>query len=243
MKQTVDNIIKTYSNFVGFPIKLNGKPINTVGALWTKSPSEVTADEHKEFYQFISKAYDAPQYTLHFQTDMPLNLRSIFYVPETHMEKYGMGRQEIGVSLFSRKILIQAKCKGLLPEWLRFVKGVVDSEDVPLNLSREHLQDSALIKRLSGVLTRRILKFLEKEALRDKPKFEKFFVEFGNFLKEGVCTDYIHKEEIAKLLRMESSKTSPGVLTTLEEYVERMPKSQNEIYYLIIPSRDRKSVV
>ena len=81
------DIIKTYSNFVGFPIKLNGKPINTVGALWTKSPSEVTADEHKEFYQFISKAYDAPQYTLHFQTDMPLNLRSIFYVPETHMEK------------------------------------------------------------------------------------------------------------------------------------------------------------
>jgi len=237
VKQTIENIIRTYSNFVGFPIKLNGKPINTIGALWTKNPQEVSPEEHKEFYQFISKAYDAPQYTLHFQTDMPLNLRSIFYIPETHMEKYGMGRQEVGVSLFSRKVLIQAKCKGLVPDWLRFVKGVVDSEDVPLNLSREHLQDAALIKRLSGVLTRRVLKFLEKESTRDKSKYEKFFSEFGNFLKEGVCTDYVHKEEIAKLLRMESSHTKAGELTNLDEYVGRMPKSQTEIYYLIVPSR------
>lgn len=237
VKQTIENIIKTYSNFVGFPIKLNGKPLNTVGALWTKTPQDVTTEEHREFYQFISKSYDSPQYTLHFQTDMPLNLRSIFYIPETHMEKYGMGRQEIGVSLFSREVLIQGKCRGLVPDWLRFVKGVVDSEDVPLNLSREHLQDSAIIKRLSGVLTRRILKFLEKESTRDRPKFEKFFSEFGSFLKEGVCTDYVHKEEIAKLLRMESSHTKPGELTNLEEYLGRMPKTQTELYYLIVPNR------
>jgi len=107
-----------------------------------------------------------------------------------------------------------------------------------LNLSREHLQDSAIIKRLSGVITRRILKFLEKEATRDKPKFEKFFSEFGTFLKEGVCTDYVHKEEIAKLLLMESSHTRAGELTNLEGYVSRMPKTQNEIYYLIVPNRN-----
>jgi len=100
------------------------------------------------------------------------------------------------------------------------------------------LQDSALIKRLSGVLTRRILKFLDKESTRDKPKFEKFFSEFGNFLKEGVCTDYVHKEEIAKLLRMESSHTKPGETTTLEEYVNRMPKTQTELFYLIVPNRN-----
>jgi len=100
------------------------------------------------------------------------------------------------------------------------------------------LQDSALIKRLSGVLTRRILKFLEKESQRDKAKYEKFFSEFGNFLKEGVCTDYVHKEEIAKLLRMESSHSKVGELTTLEDYVNRMPKTQNEIYYLIVPNRN-----
>jgi len=176
-------------------------------------------------------------YTLHFQSDMPLSLRAVFYVPETHMEKYGMGRQEIGVSLFSRKILIQNKCKGLLPEWLRFVKGIVDSEDVPLNLSREHLQDSALIKRLSGVLTKRFLKFLDKESKDDKEKYGKFYAEFMNFLKEGVCTDYVHKEDISKLLRMESSAAPAGELTSLSEYVSRMPKTQKDIYYLIVPNR------
>eukprot|EP01124_Arcella_intermedia_P028903 TRINITY_DN598_c0_g1_i1.p1 TRINITY_DN598_c0_g1~~TRINITY_DN598_c0_g1_i1.p1 ORF type:complete len:746 (+),score=191.04 TRINITY_DN598_c0_g1_i1:56-2293(+) len=237
VKQTVENIIKTYSNFVGFPINLNGTQINKVGALWTQTPKDVTLEQHKEFYQFISKAYDAPQYTLHFAADMPLSLRALFYVPESHMEKYGMGRQEIGVSLFSRKILIQNKCKGLLPEWLRFVKGVVDSEDVPLNLSREHLQDSALIKRLSGVLTKRFLRFLEKEAKDDAARYAKFYAEFSSFIKEGICTDYVHKEDIAKLLRMESSATSPGELTSLAAYVSRMPKTQKDIYYLISPSR------
>jgi len=238
-KQTIENIVKTYSNFVGFPIYLNGAQINKVGALWVRSPREVTFDQHKEFYQFISKSYDSPLYILHAQTDLPLSLKFIFYVPETHMEKYGMGRQEIGVSLFSRKILIQAKCKGLLPEWLRFIKGVVDSEDVPLNLSREHLQDSALIKRLSGVLTKRFIKQLDKESKDDKDKYEKkFYAEFANFLKEGICTDYVHKEDIAKLLRMESSALKSGESTTLTEYISRMPKHQKDIYYLIVPSRE-----
>jgi len=237
VKKTVENIIKTYSNFVGFKINLNGKQVNTVSAIWVKSPKDITFEEHKEFYQFIAKAHDAPRYTLHFMTDMPLQLKAIFYVPETHMEKYAMGRQEIGVSLFSRKVMIQNKCKGLLPDWLRFIKGIVDSEDVPLNISREHLQDSALIKRLSGVLTRRLVKFMEKEMQSNTEKYDKFYKEFAQFLKEGVCTDYVHKEEIAKLLRVESSHVPAGSLTTLDEYCERMPKEQTEIYYLIIPSR------
>jgi len=115
---------------------------------------------------------------------------------------------------------------------------VVDSEDVPLNLSREHLQDSALIKRLSGVLTKRLLKFIEKECKDDKEKFEKkFYQEFNNFLKEGICTDYVHKEDIAKLIRMESSHTKPGELTSFAEYISRMPKTQKEIFYLIVPNR------
>lgn len=238
VKKTVENIIKNYSNFVGFNIFLNGKAVNTISAIWVKQPSTVTEQEHKEFYQFIAKAYDSPQYTLHFMTDMPLQLQALFYVPETHMEKYGMGRQEVGISLFCRKVMIQGKCKGLLPDWLRFVKGVVDSEDVPLNISREHLQDSALIKRLSGVLTRRLIKFFEKELKTNTEKYDKFYSEFGQFLKEGICTDYVHKEEIAKLLRIESSHQPAGKLTTLDEYVDRMPKERSEIYYLIVPNRN-----
>jgi HSP90 family molecular chaperone len=236
-KQTIESIIKKYSNFVGFPIYLNGAKINMVRALWLLPPGEVSAADHKEFYQFISHAHDSPLYHLHYNADSPINIRSVFYVPETHMEKYGLGVLEPGVSLYTRKVLIQAKCKGLLPDWLRFIKGVVDSEDIPLNLSRELLQDSGLIKRLQNVLTRRILKYFDDQSREDEVKYLKFYNEYAQFLKQGICTDLKWKEDLAKLLRMESSKTQENVNTTLEKYVADMHPSQTEIYYLCIPSR------
>eukprot|EP01120_Amphizonella_sp_Union-15-10_P010819 TRINITY_DN4479_c0_g1_i1.p1 TRINITY_DN4479_c0_g1~~TRINITY_DN4479_c0_g1_i1.p1 ORF type:complete len:767 (-),score=205.53 TRINITY_DN4479_c0_g1_i1:16-2316(-) len=237
-KQTVDNAIKKYSNFVGFTINLNGHPVNTIRALWLEKKDNITEDQHKEFYQFISHAFDSPTYILHYSADGPISIRSLLYFPETHMEKYGMGRIDPGVSLFSRKVLIQSKCKGLIPDWLRFIKGVVDSEDVSLNLSREFLQDSALVKRLSSVLTRRVLKFLKDEAKSDPDKYNKWFKEFGSFLKEGICTDYKWKEDIAALLRLESSKTPAGELTSLDDYISRMKETQKEIYFLVIASRE-----
>lgn len=236
-KATIESIIRKYSNFVGFPIFLNGNKVNTVKALWLLPPGEVSAADHKEFYQFISHAHDSPIYHLHYNADSPINIRSIFYIPETHMEKYGLGVLEPGVSLYTRKVLIQAKCKGLLPDWLRFIKGVVDSEDIPLNLSRELLQDSGLIKRLSNVLTRRILKYLEEQSAQDEVKYMKFYNEYSQFLKQGICTDMKWKEDLARLLRMESSKETEGVNTTLEKYISNMHSSQTEIYYLCIPSR------
>jgi len=170
------DIIRKYSNFVGFPIRLNGERVNTVKPLWMLPKGTIADADHKDFYQFLSKSYDEPLYHLHFTSDSPLSIRSLFYIPEQHTEKYGMGKMEPGVSLFSRKVLIQGKIGLLLPDWLRFVKGiatvllpwgscslsidvssrmsgVVDCEDVPLHLSREHLQDSELIKRLGNVLT------------------------------------------------------------------------------------------
>eukprot|EP01113_Clastostelium_recurvatum_P030613 TRINITY_DN3734_c0_g1_i4.p1 TRINITY_DN3734_c0_g1~~TRINITY_DN3734_c0_g1_i4.p1 ORF type:complete len:751 (-),score=276.46 TRINITY_DN3734_c0_g1_i4:53-2266(-) len=235
-RKTIENIVKKYSNFVGVPIRLNGDIVNTVKALWMMSKDRVTDQEHEEFYQFIAKAYDKPFYRLHYSTDSPINVRALLYFPSQHMEKYGMGRLEPGVSLFCRKVLIQSKARGLLPEWLRFVKGVVDSEDLSLNISREMLQDSALVGKLSTVLTKRILKYLDDEAKRDKKKYEQWFQDFGTFLKEGACTDYKYKEDIAKLLRMESSSAEEE-LTSLDKYIERMKSGQNEIYYLCVPSR------
>lgn len=238
------DIIKKYSNFVGFPINVNGDRVNTVRALWLASRDSVTEDEHKEFYQFIARAYDTPMYRLHYSTDSPLNIRGLvcsiyinynnltlfkFYFPSQHMEKYGMGRLEPGVSLFSRKVLITAKAKNLLPDWLRFVKGVVDSEDIPLNISREHMQDSSLIQKLNSVLTKRILKFLEDESKKDPEAYQKWWAEFGNFLKEGLCTDFKWKAEIGRCLRFESSDTETGKLTSLEEYVSRMKDGQREV--------------
>lgn len=151
------------------------------------------------------------------------------------MESLGE-RQEPGVSLYSRKVLIQPKSKGLLPDWLRFVKGVVDSEDIPLNVSRELLQDN-ILSRLRTVMTSRILKWLEGEAKRDPAKYNEFFLDFGQFIKEGVCTDAMHKKEIAKLLRFESSATKEGEMISLQEYTDRKKEGQKRIYYLLTPRR------
>jgi len=158
LEAEVEKIVKKYSNFVGYTIKLNQKEINTVKAIWMLPKDKISEDDHKAFYNFITHAFDTPTYRLHYSTDTPVSINSIFYFPSQHTEKYNLGRMEPGVSLYSRKVLIQSHTKLLLPDWLRFVKGVVDSADIPLNLSREHLQDSALIRRLDNVLTRRILK-------------------------------------------------------------------------------------
>uniref|UniRef100_G1T139 Histidine kinase/HSP90-like ATPase domain-containing protein n=1 Tax=Oryctolagus cuniculus TaxID=9986 RepID=G1T139_RABIT len=142
----VRDVVTKYSNFVSFPLYLNGKRINTLQAIWMMDPKGVSEEQHEEFYRYIAQAYDKPRYTLHYKTDAPLNIRSLFYVPETKPSMFDVSR-ELGssVALYSRKVLIQTKATDVLPKWLRFVRGVVDSEDIPLNLSRELLQESALI--------------------------------------------------------------------------------------------------
>jgi len=236
-KNYIKSIVEKYSNFVSYDILVNGTKIKKVEALWMKDPKSVTEEEHREFYRFISNSYDSPLYQMMFRTDAPVSIKSTFYVPQMHTEKYGMGRMEIGVNLYSRKVLIKAHCKELLPEWLRFLKGAVDSEDIPLNISRENMQDSTLMRKLNGVLTKRVLKWLYDESQTDPAKFNQFFKEFGHFLKEGCVTALQHKEGISKLLRFESSKTETGQMTSLEEYVKRMGSEQKNIYYLCVPNR------
>jgi molecular chaperone HtpG len=135
-------------------------------------------------------------------------------------------------------VLIQQRAKGLMPEWLRFLRGVVDSEDLPLNVSRETMQDSALMRKLSEVLTKRAIKWLDEEAKADPEKYAQFFREHGHCLKEGVTVDWTHREAIAKLLRFESSTTEAGKTTSLTDYISRMPEGQTDIYYLLAPSRE-----
>ncbi|RUS20614.1 ribosomal protein S5 domain 2-type protein, partial [Endogone sp. FLAS-F59071] len=236
-KSTIDSIIKKYSNFVGFPIHLNGTKTNTVEPLWMQDKSAITPEQHRKFYRFVANAWDDPQFTLHYSTDAPISIRSILYVPERLLSTELLGqRLEPGVSLYSRKVLIQSKSTALLPGWLRFVKGVVDSEDLPLNVSRELLQDNVL-SRLRDVMTTRIVRWLDEESRRDAAKFNAFFLDFGQFLKEGMCTDLQHKNDIAKLLRYETSATKEGDMVGLKEYMERKKEGQNNIYYLVTPKR------
>lgn len=234
----VERIIKRYSSFVPFPIELNGKRLNTVQALWTRNRSEIKEEEYNEFYQYVGHDHEAPLLRLHFTADAPLAIQSLLFVPATNFEGMGMGRVDSEVNLYCKKVLIQPKSKNLFPEWLRFLKGVVDSEDIPLNISRETMQDSALMQKLNKVLTSRFLKFLDETSEKDAELYGKFYKEFSRFLKEGVVTDFTHRETLGKLLRYESSTLDAGQQTSLADYVKRMPADQKEIYCLLAPNRE-----
>ncbi len=233
----IKQVLGKYSNFVGFPISLNGERVNSVEAVWLKNKDDVTDEQYKEFYKFASKAFDEPRYRLHFQADAPLVINALVFVPSENMETYGMGQMEPGVALYCKKVLIDPHPPKLLPDWMRFLRGVIDSEDLPLNISRESMQDSALVRKLGGVVSKRMLKFLDKEAADDAKKFGEFYAKFSRFFKEGVVTDHENKEAIAKLLRFESSLTEKGETIGLADYVARMKEEQKEIYYQTAPSR------
>jgi molecular chaperone HtpG len=233
----IKEILERYSAFVSFPINLNGKRVNTVQALWLRNKNEIKDEEYTEFYKFQAHAFDEPRLRLHFSADAPLAINALLFVPKDNTEKLGFSRLEQSVSLYCRKVLIDAKPKNLLPEWLRFLKGVVDSEDLPLNISRETMQDKALIEKLNKVITKRFLKFLEDEAKNRVDGYNEFYAEFGIFLKEGAAMDFTHKDQLAKLLRFESSLTEKGKTTSLADYVTRMGSEQKEIYYLVGPNR------
>ena len=236
-ESTVERIIQRYSSFVPFPIELNTKRLNTVQAIWARSKSEIKEEEYNEFYTYVGHDHDKPLFRLHFSADAPLAIQSLLFVPQRNFESMGMGRIDSEVNLYCRKVLIQAKAKGLFPEWLRFLKGVVDSEDLPLNISRETMQDTTLMQKLNKVLTGRFLKFLDEQSEKEAEAYEKFYTEYQRFLKEGVVTDFTHKDALGKLLRFESSTTDPGKLTSLADYVKRMSSEQKEIYCLLAPNR------
>ncbi|NXW55803.1 TRAP1 protein, partial [Eurystomus gularis] len=239
-EERVKEVVTKYSNFISFPLYLNGRRINTLQALWMLDPKDISEWQHEEFYRFIAQAYDKPRYILHYKTDAPLNIRSIFYVPEQKPSMFDISR-ELGssVALYSRKILIQTKAADILPKWLRFLRGVVDSEDIPLNLSRELLQESALIRKLRDVLQKRLIKFFIDQSKKDPEKYAKFFEEYGVFMREGIVTiaEQPVKEDIAKLLRYESSALPAGQLTSLTDYASRMKAGSRNIYYLCAPNR------
>lgn len=236
----VRGILENYSSFVPFPVMIGEDRVNKVEAIWRKKKADITDEEYNEFYKFSAKAYDEPRYRMHFSADSPIELNALLYVPTENTELWGMGQMEPGVSLYCKNILIDDKPEGLLPEWLRFLRGVIDSADIPLNISRESMQDSSLVRKLNRVVTKRFLKFLDGEAKDNADKFREFYAKFGRFLKEGVVVDFEHREGLAKLLRFESSMTEPGTLTGFDDYLTRARDGQEKIYFLT--GADRASV-
>lgn len=237
-KHRVRSLLERYSNFVPFPILLDGERVNKVDALWLKNKKEVSEEEYEDFYKFTAHAFDAPRLTMHFSADAPISINALLFVPQENPERAGMGQVDPGVALYCKKVLIDAEPKGLLPEWLRFLKGVIDSADLPLNISRETMQDSALVQKLNRLITKRFIKFLEGLAKSEQDQYAEFYQRFNRFIKEGVAMDYTHKDQLIKLLRYDSSMAEEGKLTGLEDYVARAKDGQEEIYYLLAPNRD-----
>ena len=229
-------MIKKFSQFISYPIKLNGQVLNNLQAIWYREKREVTQDEYERFFEQLANTKVPYKYMLHYSTDVPLAIKALLYVPSAHNERYGMMAEAGEVHLYSRKVLIKSKCQELLPNYLRFVRGVVDCEDLPLNISREGYQDSSLMSKLRNVLTRRVLKMLEDESKRDADKYNKWFMEFQNFIIEGLTVDAENSEALFKLLRFNTTFSGGKDFVNLDDYIAKMKPGQEKIYFLVNPS-------
>ncbi len=238
-KSRIQSIIKKYSNFVSFPIMVCGERANQITAIWKEPKKDITEEQYNEFYKFISNTEDTPLFRLHTSAEAPIQFSSIVYCPSTNYETYGFKKLEHGLHLYSNKILIQSDCKMLLPEYLRFIRGVVDSADIPLNISRETFQDNRIIHKMKHILVKQIITLLQDMAKNEKEKYETFWGQFGRILKEGVHFDFDNRDALAQLLRFNSSacRDSHGLIS-LKEYVDRMKPEQKEIYYITAVNRE-----
>lgn len=233
----LEQIIKRHSDFVAFPIYSGERQINQQKALWRRAPREIDAEQYKSLYKQLTFDTDDPLLQLHLSTDAPVDLHSILFIPGKRERGMIERRVEGKIKLYSRKILIQEEAKDLLPAYFRFIEGVVDSEDLPLNVSRESIQSSPVLQRIRKTLTGRLHRELNDLAEKDAEKFADFWKEFGIFIKEGIAVDYENRSELLKLLRFHSTTSGEG-LTTLAEYKSRIVEGQNEIYYVMASSEE-----
>lgn len=225
-------IIKTHSDYVGFPIYVGEEQANQQQSLWRKNAADITPEEYKKFYQQLTMDFEEPLATVHATADVPVNVRILLFVPAKREKSILASRKEPGVKLYTRNVMIQEYCTDLLPKWLDFVDGVVDSEDLPLNVSRETVQNTRLMKQLAKTVRGRVLRELKRLADKEPDKYRQFWAEFGRTLKEGLATDFEAKEDIQPMLRFYSSYNKEE-LTSLDSYIERMAEGQEAIYYVL----------
>lgn len=230
-KYRLETVIKKHSNFVNFPIYLDKEKINTVAAIWREPKSGIKKEEYNDFYKFLTHDSDEPMDVIHNSVDAPIQFHSLLFIPKKNFDFFGFGRENYGLDLYVKRVLIQHQNKDLLPEYLRFIKGVAESEDLPLNISRETLQENIIFTKISNTVTSQVLSYLIKKA-KDKPKeYTEFWNEHGKYLKLGYG-DFTNIDKIKELLRFNSSYNDDEKgLTSLEEYVSRFKEGQKEIYY------------
>jgi molecular chaperone HtpG len=247
----IREIVKKYSDFVEHPIVMDveqedkdknkttvEETLNARKALWLRPRSEITPEEYNAFYKHLSHDFQDPAKVIHYTAEGIIEFKALLYLPAHRPLDMMWGDTRKGLHLYIQRVFIMDDCEALLPPYLRFVKGVVDSPDLPLNVSREILQQSAPLEKIKSNLTNKVLNTLDEMKRKEYDAYVSFYKELGVVLKEGVGQDWGHREKLADLLLFESTKTEPGKLTSLGDYVDRMPVGQKEIYYLIGESRE-----
>ncbi len=230
----INAIIKKHSDYIGFPIYVgeSEEQANKQTSLWRTARNEITDEQYKDFYTQMTMEFEGPQHRIHAVTDAPVQLFTLLYIPNKAERGMFSQRKEDGLKLYSRNILIDEYNRDLLPEYLRFVQGVVDSEDLPLNVSRETVQSSGLMPRLKKIVTGQVMRELETLARKDAEKYTAFWEEFGIFLKQGIAAEPTETEKVQPLLRFKTNLNTE-IWSSLDDYVERMKEEQKEIYYII----------
>ena len=241
----IEHIVKRYSNFVMYPVRFKEiddkgdeeveyKQLNEVSAFWTRDPKELSDEDYAEFYKHVMGGFvlptDKPLARLHVSLDAPIQFKAVLFVPGRRPADL-FGDDSRHLQLYARRVMVMDSCDRLLPLYLRFVRGVVDSEDLPLNVSRETLQEHKALAAIRRQLSRKVLNLLEDTAKEDRERYQKVWEEFGVFLKEGLHTDNAHRDQLTSLLRFRSTgHEAPWI--SLHEYVQTMPEGQEAIYYI-----------
>ena len=231
----IKSLIKKYSDHIQVPIFLQSKDLDKVQAnsgqaLWTKSPSEVSEEEYSEFYKASLGAFDEPYITLHNKTEGSIDFTNLLYIPKTAPFDLFEPERKTKVSLYINRVFISQDIDGVIPTWLRFVKGILDTTSLDLNVSREMVQNSPVIKKISKSVTKRILSELKKKLKKDEAGYDMFWGQFGKVLKEGLYEDYEYRDKIAEITRAYSLKHQK--LISLDTYLDEIADKQDKIYYL-----------
>jgi len=237
-KWKLENVIKKHSNFIAFPIYLENEKVNTVTAIWREPKSSIKKEQYDEFYKFLTYDTEPPMDVIHKSVDAPIQFNALLFIPKKSNDLFFYDRENYALDLYVRRVLIQHKNKDLLPEYLSFVKGVVDSEDLPLNISRETLQENVIFTKIASSVTSNVLSYLQEKAKNDKEGYNEFWREHGKIFKLGYM-DFANHEKYVELIRFNSSKCNDEKeLISFNEYVERMKEGQKEIYYIVGSNRD-----
>jgi len=230
----VQTAIKKYSDFIPYPIFVgeNEEPVNRQTALWRQTPMSIEEEEYKNFYQQYTMDFEAPLAKLHLTIDAPVQMYSLLYIPSNPERTMFSPRKQDGLELYARKVLIQEYTLDLLPRSFRFVQGVIDSEDIPLNVSRETIQSTRVLRQIKKVITSRLIAHLKEMQRKEPSDYAKFWEAYQQFIKEGVATDDEYSEKLSDLLVFHTNK-HPDEWISLDQYIEAMPEEQEKIYYLL----------